>query len=83
MAGGLSERYNKAFLLVSHDRIFLDNVCNRIYEIENRKLYKYDGNFSSFILQKEMILKGEIKRYEKSRKKLGKWKSILIDSVQV
>ena len=60
------KRYNKAFLLVSHDRIFLDNVCNRIYEIENRKLYKYDGNFSSFILQKEMILKGEIKRYGKN-----------------
>ena len=44
------KRYNKAFFLVSHDRIFLDNVCNKIYEIENRKLYKYDGNFSSFIL---------------------------------
>ena len=61
------KRYNKTFLLVSHDRIFLDNVCNRIYEIENKKLYKYDGNFSSFILQKEMILKGEIKRYEKEQ----------------
>ena len=52
------KKYNKAFLLVSHDRIFLDNVCSRIFEIENKKLYKYDGNFSSFIIQKEMILKG-------------------------
>jgi len=66
------KRYNKIFLLVSHDRIFLDNVCNRIYEIENKKLYKYDGNFSSFILQKEMILKGEIKRYEKEQEKIRK-----------
>ena len=66
------KRYNKAFLLVSHDRIFLDNVCNRIYEIENKKLYKYDGTFSSFILQKEMILKGEIKRYEKEQEKIRK-----------
>ena len=66
------KRYNKTFLLVSHDRIFLDNVCNRIYEIENKKLYKYDGNFSSFILQKEMILKGEIKRYEKEQEKIRK-----------
>ncbi|MFZ1419478.1 MAG: ATP-binding cassette domain-containing protein, partial [Leptotrichiaceae bacterium] len=46
------KKYGKAFLLVSHDRIFLDNVCNKIYEIENKKLYKYDGNFSRFILQK-------------------------------
>ena len=66
------KRYNKAFLLVSHDRIFLDNVCTKIYEIENKKLYKYDGNFSSFIIQKEMILKGEIKRYEKEQEKIKK-----------
>lgn len=66
------KRYNKSFLLVSHDRIFLDNVCNKIYEVENKKLYKYDGNFSSFIIQKEMILKGEIKRYEKEQEKIKK-----------
>lgn len=66
------KKYNKAFLLVSHDRIFLDNVCNKIFEIENKKLYKYDGNFSSFIIQKEMILKGEIKRYEKEQEKIKK-----------
>ena len=73
------KKYNKAFLLVSHDRVFLDNVCSRIFEIENKKLYKYDGNFSSFIIQKEMILKGEIKRYEKEQEKIKKWKNILID----
>ena len=66
------KKYNNAFLLVSHDRIFLDNVCNKIYEVENKKLYKYDGNFSSFIIQKEMILKGEIKRYEKEQEKIKK-----------
>jgi len=66
------KKYNKAFLLVSHDRIFLDNVCTKIFELENRKLHKYDGNFSSFILQKEMILKGEIKRYEKEQEKIKK-----------
>ena len=50
----------------------MDNVCNKIYEIENKKLYKYDGNFSKFILQKEMILKGELKRYEKEQEKIKK-----------
>ena len=66
------KKYGKAFLLVSHDRIFLDNVCNKIYEIENKKLYKYEGNFSRFILQKELILKGELKRYEKEQEKVKK-----------
>ena len=36
------KKYNKAFLLVSHDRYFLDNVCNKMFELENKKLYKYD-----------------------------------------
>lgn len=66
------KKYNKAFLIVSHDRIFLDNVCSKIFELENKKLYKYNGNFSDFILQKEMILKGELKRYEKEQEKIKK-----------
>lgn len=66
------KKYNKAFLLVSHDRYFLDNVCNKIFEIENKQLYKYDGNFSDFIIQKELILKGEMKRYEKEQDKIKK-----------
>jgi len=66
------KKYNKAFLIVSHDRIFLDNVCSKIFELENKKLYKYNGNFSDFLLQKEMILKGELKRYEKEQEKIKK-----------
>ena len=66
------KKYNKAFLLVSHDRVFLDEVCNRIFEIERSKLYQYDGNFSDFVIQKEMILKGEIKRFEKESEKIKK-----------
>ncbi len=66
------KKYGKSFILISHDRVFLDNVCNKIFEIENKKLYKYNGNFSSFILQKELILKGEMKRYEKEQEKIKK-----------
>lgn len=65
-------KYSKAFLVVSHDRIFLDNICNKIMELENKKIYKYNGNFSDFILQKELILKGELKRYEKEQEKIKK-----------
>lgn len=66
------KKYNKAFLLVSHDRVFLDNVCNKIFEIENMKLHEYSGNFSSFMIQKEMIIKGEIKEYEKQQDRIKK-----------
>ncbi|WP_067139754.1 ABC-F family ATP-binding cassette domain-containing protein [Oceanivirga salmonicida] len=65
-------KYNKAFLLVSHDRVFLDNVCNRIFELENKELYKYNGNFSDFIIQKEMIIKGKLKAFEKEQDRIKK-----------
>lgn len=66
------KKYNKAILLVSHDRVFLDNVCNKIWEIENKTLEKYNGNFSDFVIQKELILSGKIKAYEKQQDKIKK-----------
>ncbi|MBE7179524.1 MAG: ABC-F family ATP-binding cassette domain-containing protein, partial [Mucilaginibacter polytrichastri] len=39
-------------LMVTHDRYFLDRVCNVIIEIENRKLYRYDGNYAYFTEKK-------------------------------
>lgn len=59
-------------LVISHDREFLDNVCNRIFEIENKKLLTYNTNFSDFLIQKELILKGEIKKYEKEQEYIKK-----------
>ncbi len=41
-----------SLVLVTHDRYFLDNVCNKIVELENGKLFSYDGNFSYFLEKK-------------------------------
>ncbi|MBQ1998484.1 MAG: ABC-F family ATP-binding cassette domain-containing protein, partial [Spirochaetales bacterium] len=43
---------NKALLMVTHDRYFLDNVCSTIYEIDNQTLYSYKGNFSYYLEKK-------------------------------
>lgn len=45
--------YKGAILLVSHDRHFLDSVCNRILEINVGKSRVYNGNYSAFLVQKE------------------------------
>lgn len=71
------KKYQKAFLLISHDRAFIDNICNRIFEIENKGLEKYTGNFSDFLIQKDLILKGEIKAYEKQEVKIKKLKEYI------
>lgn len=39
-------------LLVTHDRYFLDNICNVIFEIDNQKIYRYEGNYSYYLEKK-------------------------------
>ena len=59
-------KYNKALVLVSHDRAFLDKTVNTIYEIEYGGIKKYHGNYSSFQKQKkENLLRQEtLYRYQ-------------------
>lgn len=40
---------NKTILMVTHDRYFLDRVCNYIYEIDQKQLYAYRGNYSDYV----------------------------------
>lgn len=44
---------NVTILMVTHDRYFLERVCNEIIEFENKNLYKYNGNYSYFLEKKE------------------------------
>ncbi|NRF38443.1 ABC-F family ATP-binding cassette domain-containing protein [Pedobacter foliorum] len=43
---------NKTILLVTHDRYFLDNVCNTIVELDRGKIYNYNGNYAYFLEKK-------------------------------
>lgn len=69
--------YNKSVLLISHDVYFLDNVVNRIFEMEGKKLKDYKGNYSDFLIQKEAYLSGEIKAYEKEQEKIKKMEEFI------
>lgn len=43
---------NSTIFMVTHDRYFLENVCDTIFELDNNNLYKYKGNFSYFLEKK-------------------------------
>ncbi len=43
---------NLSLLVVSHDRYFIDSVCNQIIELDNSKIYKYSGNYTYFVEKK-------------------------------
>ena len=64
--------YNKAFILISHDRYFLDNVINKVFELERKTINIYRGNFTDYTIQKEAYLTGAIKSYEKEQDKIKK-----------
>lgn len=66
------KNYNKAFILISHDRYFLNNVVKMVYEIEKKSVNIYKGNFDEYIIQKEIYLSGAIKSFEKEQEKITK-----------
>lgn len=43
------KRSRVTILMVTHDRYFLDRICNRIIEIDNRRIYSYDGNYDYYL----------------------------------
>ena len=73
---GYLKNYGNSVVIVSHDRVFLDNIVSVIYEIEYHRIKRYPGNYSAFISQKEEALKKQEKDYEaqqKEIKRLREW----------
>ena len=50
---GFLVRGNKTLLMVTHDRYFLDNVCNIILELDNQTIYTYRGNYSFYLEKRQ------------------------------
>ena len=66
------KKYKNTILLVSHDRMFIDNVCNVVYEIENKKLIRYTGNYTNYLEQKEKNFLSKLSQYKRDKKKLDR-----------
>jgi ABC transport system ATP-binding/permease protein len=67
--------YKGALLMVTHDRYFLNRVTNHIFELDNGKLYVYEGNYETFLEKKaereEIALQNEDKRQNTLRRELA------------
>lgn len=66
------KQYKGTVILISHDRYFLDQVVNRIFEIHNKKLKTYNGNYSKFIELSKTEKELEQKKYEDQQKDIKK-----------
>lgn len=61
-----------SLLMVTHDRYFLDNVCNTIIEIDDNILYRYNGNYSYFLQRREERLQAQAVEVARARNLLRK-----------
>jgi ATP-binding cassette subfamily F protein uup len=60
-------RSNKTLLMVTHDRYFLDRVCNVILELSDNELYMYEGNYEYFLEKKQSREYSAKKNTEKAK----------------
>ncbi len=66
------QNFRGGFLLVSHDRYFLDVTVNEVYELFNGDLKRYTGNFSHYEKVREVELKTLIAEYEQQQQEINK-----------
>lgn len=66
------KNYSGAILIVSHDRYFLDQVVNLVYEVSRHNVTRYVGNYSAYLTQKAKNYELDKKKYEKQQEEKAK-----------
>lgn len=69
---GYLKNYNKAVVIVSHDRMFLDHIIDVTYEIEYTHIKRYTGNYSAFIQRKRLDAEKQEKDYIAQQKEIAR-----------
>jgi ATP-binding cassette subfamily F protein uup len=67
MAGKLPRKSKSTLFMVTHDRYFLDRVCNEILEMEDNIIYRHRGNYSYFLEKREERIEMQQAGIEKGR----------------
>jgi ABC transport system ATP-binding/permease protein len=69
---GYLRQPSRTIFMVTHDRYFMENVCDTIYELDRGKLHKYRGNYSAYLEKKAAKEENDQIWYEKNKKLLKK-----------
>lgn len=75
--GVFLKEYDGTVIVVSHDRYFLDEIANRIFDLEDGELTSYQTGYSGFVKEKEERLLREFQQYEEQQKKIKKMKEAI------
>lgn len=71
------KNYKGTVLFVSHDKTFLDNVAQKVLDIENKKVTLWPYNYKNFLKEKEKFLLAEFERFKNQQKKIKKMKAAI------
>ena len=66
------QNYPAAYVIISHDRYFLDRACRRIVELENGRAASYTGNYSAYLVEREERREAQQRAYENQRQLIEK-----------
>ncbi|HEY3580920.1 MAG TPA: ABC-F family ATP-binding cassette domain-containing protein [Pyrinomonadaceae bacterium] len=64
--------YESAYVIISHDRYFLDRCCRRIIELENGRAASYTGNYSSYLVEREERREAQQRAYDNQQQLIAK-----------
>lgn len=71
------EAYRGTIMIVSHDRYFLDRTVNRIFEVENHKVYSYQGKYSNYAAQKKLRRETELRAYNNQQREIARQEEMI------
>ena len=74
---GYVKRYPKAVVLVSHDRMFLDDVVDVVYEIEYGVMRRYPGNYTNYVNAKKSDLEQQKSAYVRQQKEIQRMEELI------
>ena len=66
------QSYASGFVIISHDRYFLDRACERIIEVENGQTNSYKGNYSAYLVEREERREIQQRAYENQQRLIAK-----------
>ena len=66
------QTYASSYIVISHDRYFLDRVCNRIIEVEHGRATGYTGNYSAFLIEREERREAQRRAFENQQQLIAK-----------
>ena len=73
---GYIKNYKKACVIVSHDRMFLDNTVETVYEIEHNRIKRYPGNYTYFVNKKKEDYDRQLKAYNAQQKEIERLEKV-------